>query len=493
MPGRVLLHCNAGGDYGMGHLMRCLALTEEATAQGWHAMIAGDIDERAQQIASRFAPDVSVRPTLGPDAMSVTIEQFDPSVIHLDSYWPEADALHLPGTLLSNMQDGEFGVRPAELAIDANLGAEEWYQRPEVSRHHLAGVSAAIIRQQVRSRRGARSGPNERPRVLIVLGGTDPMNLTTRVVAALAAVDAPLTITVICPPLQHDNLTQVAQSLPHDVVIRDFVDDLPALAVTQDLVISASGTSVWDFACLSVPMALVCVTENQVRGYRAAIEAGIARGLGGPDHSQLEQNVAELGALLQDAEALRALGDHAGDLVDGDGAWRIVASWEQLITSPPRILVASQLEARAATLDDARMLLEWRNDEATRSASRSTELVEWKSHRAWLERVLADPTRLLLVVERAGEPVGTVRWDLIHDCDWEVSITLAPHARGRGLAPHVLDSGERALPHGQTVRLVAAIHADNAASRALFVRAGYLPRSRSDAEGFSTYEKLRFA
>ena len=31
----VLIHCNAGLQFGMGHLMRSLALADEAARQGW--------------------------------------------------------------------------------------------------------------------------------------------------------------------------------------------------------------------------------------------------------------------------------------------------------------------------------------------------------------------------------------------------------------------------------------------------------------------------
>ena len=54
---------------------------------------------------------------------------------------------------------------------------------------------------------------------------------------------------------------------------------------------------------------------------------------------------------------------------------------------------------------------------------------------------------------------------------WEVSITVAPEARGRKLAVPILLAAERVLEPHVTVR--ACVHRDNAASRSLFRRAGY--------------------
>ncbi|WP_328446289.1 GNAT family N-acetyltransferase [Amycolatopsis sp. NBC_00438] len=131
------------------------------------------------------------------------------------------------------------------------------------------------------------------------------------------------------------------------------------------------------------------------------------------------------------------------------------------------------MRAREATEADAELLLSWRNDPRTRRSSRSTAEVSLAEHTAWLRGVLADEERLLLVVEHEDAPVGTVRFDRRAD-GWEVSITLAPASRGRGLSGAVLAEGERALRERLDVRVVlAAVHQDNTASAKLFEHAGY--------------------
>ena len=76
--------------------------------------------------------------------------------------------------------------------------------------------------------------------------------------------------------------------------------------------------------------------------------------------------------------------------------------------------------------------------------------------------------------------VGTVRFDRDAGTDREVSITLAPQQRGRGRAATVLACGEEFLAAqlGAGCRVTARVKVDNAASAALFQRAGYL---RDDA------------
>lgn len=92
------------------------------------------------------------------------------------------------------------------------------------------------------------------------------------------------------------------------------------------------------------------------------------------------------------------------------------------------------LRLRPATVADAALLLEWRNDEATRLASHNTGVVTPEDHARWLDALLRDPSRRLFIAEVNGDPVGSVRADRDPDgaCH-ELSWTVAPAARGRGM------------------------------------------------------------
>jgi spore coat polysaccharide biosynthesis predicted glycosyltransferase SpsG/RimJ/RimL family protein N-acetyltransferase len=447
--------------------MRCLAVAEEAAARGWTVTIAGDLSEAAHQIAVDLVPSMVF-------ASSVDVEA---DVLHVDTY----DDVALPKRpwLVSNMQDASFGVREADLAIDANLGAETRFVAGR-ARHALVGISAVPIRSAVRRARRTKGSGNAQ-RVLVVMGGTDPFGLTPAVVEAMAAISAPLEVTVVVPGAQRAAVERAVSSSHHDVRLVPFLRDLPSVAARQDLVISASGTSVWDFACMGVPMALVCVTENQIPGYRAVLDEGLALGLGEPPHWQLAEHFGAVGAALHSPEILAELRSRGQERVDGLGAWRI----------PAAEVVDADVTTRLATGTDARLLHEWRNDPTTRQASRSSDEVAWDEHVRWVDRVLGDPARQLYVAEQAGAPIGTVRWDHLGGGDWEVSITVAPQARGRGLAVPLLRAGEDALRVEGGARLIATVHVDNVPSRRLFERAGYLPLTPPDGSGFATSVKWR--
>jgi RimJ/RimL family protein N-acetyltransferase len=107
-------------------------------------------------------------------------------------------------------------------------------------------------------------------------------------------------------------------------------------------------------------------------------------------------------------------------------------------------------------------------------ASRNTASFPFEDHLAWLERVLQDPQRLLLIGHHDGRDIGVVRFD-INGGRAEVSIFLAPGTMGAGLGRALLAAGEAKLrlKHPQVTRVDAWVNADNPRSFQLFQHNGY--------------------
>lgn len=145
---------------------------------------------------------------------------------------------------------------------------------------------------------------------------------------------------------------------------------------------------------------------------------------------------------------------------------------------------SAAIALRAARPDDARRLLEWANDPATRAASLDREPIAWPAHVAWLAAVLADPARRLWIAEEAGVPVGQVRVDRAADGVGVVSIGLATGARGRRLGREVLGLGLAAAAAELGIRRARAIvRAANLPSRRLFEGAGFAPVAGAGTPG----------
>ena len=93
---------------------------------------------------------------------------------------------------------------------------------------------------------------------------------------------------------------------------------------------------------------------------------------------------------------------------------------------------------RLAALQDADLLLAWRNDPQTRSASHDNNEIALTQHLSWLTELLGDSSRRLFIAEQGGVAIGSVRADKGADGTTELSWTVAPDARGQGLGRRML-------------------------------------------------------
>lgn len=558
---RILMLCDGGGALGVGHVMRSLALAEAAVAAGHEVVVAGRLEGSFLQGQLEAAP-VELVPLGVPVAAGDLHEVVDlvgrlrPGVLHVDSYaapdglWelvgaagamPEAVGDAVAGNtvlrsmvfgsvIFSNMEDGTFGRRPAEVVVDPTFGAELAARPQDGSGRLLRGSRYIPVRRKVidaRRRADDRKAPGRvgtARSVLVVMGGTDPMGLAPSAVGLLARTGLALNVTAIAMAENAQQARAAARGSALSLTVLAPVDDLPALMSAHDLVISAAGTSVWELCCIGVPTAVAWVVDNQREGYDRVVGAGAAIGLGGPalgaDEGADERATALLRTALTDGRVLADLSTAGRRIVDDLGAWRVVATWEQVGRQPELQRAgagrsardpeadAGALAARPVTLQDARLLWQWRNDPATRAGSRSPQEVSWGDHLRWLTSSLDRSDRLLLVVQDAAGPVGTVRWDCEGQAEgpagggqeWEVSITVAPHRRGRSLGRPLLRAAELALseagrseakrPGGTVVSAyLAVVHVDNLASVRLFEASAYVPDLPPDPRGFMRFRK----
>ena len=510
---RILLLCDGGGSLGVGHVIRSLALAEAAVAAGHEVVVAGHFEGSFVQAQLAAAPVEVVEAEsrggngphthLDPDAPSELVERFGPDVIHTDSY--DSSWWQMGSMIFSNMEDGTFGRRPADVVIDPTLGAELRARPDDGSTWLLRGSRYAPMRQRVID---ARWTPQDHARrVLVVMGGTDPVGLAPAAVQLLAKTGLALDVTAIAVGENAGRVRAAACDSVLSMTVRAPVDDLAALMSGQDLVVSAAGTSVWELCCIGVPMALIWAVDNQRDGYDRVVAAGAALGLGGPELGEPGRAVDEpavglLRTALIDPRVRGGLAQAGRHIVDGLGAWRVVRTWEQALRwRLPPVETGAGLTTRPAGMHDARRLWEWRNDPVTRAGSRSPAEVTWDDHRRWLTSSLARIDRVLLVAEDHIGPVGTVRWDLRSrdhrgEGEWEVSITMAPERRGQSLARPLLRSGEVALSEVTTsngtevTAYLAVVHVDNAASMRLFESCDYVPDLPPDARGFMRFRKV---
>ena len=493
---RILFRCDASNEIGGGHVMRCLTLANALAESGaeltfvaaampevLEARIAAAGHRLVRVPASlemqREGPDWE-EPSLSAEAQLADAETTRSAVGHadwvvvdhylLDACWHSAargSAGHI--LVIDDLANRSYDC---DILLDQTFGRspDDYRDRVPGGARILAGATYALLRPEFARERLAAldrreaSGPVRR--ILVSIGTADPDGITWRIVEQVlaAAPQCAIDVVVGSQAAGGHHISDLAAGHA-DVSVHVNSDRMAELMRDSDLAIGAAGTTSWERCCLALPTIALVTADNQRLAADNLQRAGAV---------VLADSADQIGALL------RRLMDHertrqsmiaaAAAITDGNGTKRVAGA---IIGSTPAHEEEPNL--RPAKAEDSRMVWLWRNDDITRQFSQSTAAIPWPDHRAWWDKTIEAPDRELLIAEVGSVAVGAVRFDKLDEGTFEVSINLAPSARGSGRGKRILDKACRTFRESRgAVNLMATIRADNPASRRIFEKVGFV-------------------
>jgi len=478
MMSLLLIRADADSQRGAGHVMRCLAL-----AQAWQDQM-GDVvyvcaalpESLEARLKTSGIDVVRIAETSGSSgdlqATLQQIAQLRPAWVVLDGYgfdaaYQRSIAQQCPNLLW--MDDyGQVDHYTAAIVLNQNLDASPDLYEGRLSPHTrvLAGSDYAMLRREFLDTPRPQRPIAPPARLLVTLGGSDPNNHSSTILKGLCAALGPEHHVTLIASSRHAHLsslrTMLEQASFKGTLACD-VTDMASLMAQADLALSAAGSTCWELAYMKLPSLLVSVADNQVPLAQAMARHNAAINLGSADALDTDRLASALRPLLTDATRCNAMSQGAGQLVDGRGVLRVLAA-----------MTGAALSLRPVTMEDAQLLLSWRNDPATQAASFNTQAVDLASHLQWLQRKLASPDALMFIAcDQTGQPVGQIRLD-IENGDALIDFTIAPAMRGQKLASRLLRLGCLPVLRRQIVRrMVGYVRSENVASQRAFLRAGF--------------------
>jgi UDP-2,4-diacetamido-2,4,6-trideoxy-beta-L-altropyranose hydrolase len=477
---------------GTGHVMRCLAL-----AQSWQ-------DSGGQCIFAMTESTPAVEQHLREGGMRV--EQLTASAGtaedakqtgHLagkeNAAWIVVDgyqfcaayqlAIKAAGFKLLFIDDNvDSEPYSADLVLNQNIHASaSLYARREPSTRLLLGPRYAMLRREFRQwRNWRREIPATGRKILLTMGGSDPNNLTARVIEAIrqlsnSGLETAVLVGGSNPHLQSVEASIRAQKQGMRLIIG--ASNVGEWMTWADVAIAGAGTTVWEMCFLGLPAILLVLAANQESVAAEADKMGIAWNLGPGTNATASVIAGKLEELLNSDDRRKSQSEKGRELVDGRGAERVIA-------------FLSDLELRRTVESDCRVFWEWANDPETRAASFRSNGISWEHHVKWFREKLADPNAILYTAtNKKGLPVGEVRYQ-IEGKRAVLSISLGERFRGCGWGQKILAVGTERLFEDSRVEFIEAyVKPANKASLKLFEGAGF---RRLPAELIQGQEGIRF-
>ena len=493
-PGALLVRCDASVAIGTGHAMRCLALAQAWQDVGGHVVftmvettsaVEGRLQREGIGVARVCAAVGSEEDAQATIALARANQA---SWIVMDGYCfdarYQAELKEAKLKVLLVDDNGHQAHYSADIVLNQNVYArEDPYQSRESYTKLLLGPRFAMLRREFAAWRGwKREIPIVARNVLVTMGGSDPDNVSARVVQAILS-EHDFEVTVI-----------VGGSNPHLPNLRDLIadhkatlrlvenpDNMPELIARADIAVAAAGTTSLEMCFLGLPILLVALADNQRPVAEELSRRGVAVHLGDSPTTEGRVIARRLIELATSAVTRRSMSELARQQVDGCGVKRVL-----------RALQTSDIRMRRAESSDCRPLWNLVNDPTVRASAFSPESIPWDDHVAWFRKKMEATTCQFLIGETAGTMVGQVRVDQCSEREGEISLSVVSGFRGTGAGHRMLELAVRQIfATTALLRIHAYIQPQNLVSIRAFEKAGFLKSGEAMVRGSRAAHYIR--
>ncbi|HHL39954.1 MAG TPA: acyclic terpene utilization AtuA family protein [Deltaproteobacteria bacterium] len=320
--GDVTIWTEGGSPIGMGHVIRSLNIARSLRNFGVEAGFFINAEGPAAELIREGGFEYVVRPIESGDISSsarrVVIFDTKKDVSSL------AVALKARGravVLIDNMT-------AADAHADAVIIPTPLADREAFKANYHGGVRFTIVGGNFIDLR--KSLPERRHslplRVLVTMGGADPMGLTEKVVEAVKEMDR-IKVTVVTGPAARPSrrLDEIREEYADKFTFLHAVKDMAPLVAGSHVAFTALGTTIWEVAYMGVPSIVIANYAEDRAGLRRLRAFGMGYALGHHEEVADEAVREALASLVDGPELWSAMSFEALGLLDGLGAARVAS------------------------------------------------------------------------------------------------------------------------------------------------------------------------
>jgi UDP-2,4-diacetamido-2,4,6-trideoxy-beta-L-altropyranose hydrolase len=320
--------------------MRCLALGQAWQDLGGQvtlgmAMTAPALQQRLQSegmaVARLSAPPGSLE-----DARETVALARQKGINHL-----VVDGYHFGGSYQRIFKDAGFKLLfvddyghadhyYADMVLNQNIYAQEsFYRKREPYTLLLLGTDYVLLRREFLNWRDwQREIPEVARKVLVTLGGSDPANVTLKVLQALKKIRvAGVEVVAVTGGINshHQELRAEIEHAEIPMGLKHNVADMPELMAWAEVAVSAGGSTCWELAFMGLSSCIIILAANQAMVAETLQKRGLAVNAGWFDAVDQITLSRALEDLLRNKERRLKMGREGRNLVNGNGSHTAVA------------------------------------------------------------------------------------------------------------------------------------------------------------------------
>ena len=473
----LIIRSDASPEIGTGHVMRCLALAEAWRDTGREVIFVFAYDTSA--IEDRLKKEgiqiiyISQKSGTRGDAIEtaqIAREQGADWIV-VDGYQFDVEYQKIikeSGFSLLFIDDyGHADHYYADIVLNQNIYADmSFYQHYEPYTRFLLGTKYALIRKEFLKWSGwHRDIPEIAHKILVTLGGSDPDNVTHKVIEAVRTIDLygiEVKVVIGGKNPHFDLIYETVKNRSNFILIKN-AKNMSELVAWADIAISAGGSTCWELFFMGIPSIIIPIAENQVLVAKELKIQKIAKTIEVEDLQNPQESGKFISEFLHSYQIRSALSKRITRYIDGKGSSRVIDA-----------ICNNDITIRKAELSDCKKIWLWINDPLVRSVSFNTMPISLERHIEWFSSALIDTNLVYFIaMDKNTKPVGQARFQ-IESQEAVISVLVDPGYRGIGLGSLLIyDATEKFFTETGIEKVNAFIKIGNEVSWKAFIKAGY--------------------
>ncbi len=273
----IFFRADADATIGSGHIMRCIALAQTCKIRGARITFITSCEEkgieqriRKEGFCLRRIKQSHPDPSDLCETLKITSEHPDSWLI-LDGYHfspaYQKELQNAGGHLLVIDDTNHLSNYYCNILLNQNIYADQLNYSGGRDTIYLLGSKHVMLRKEFLNVIKNRCCIPEKARnILVTMGGSDPDNVTLKVVKALNLLEAPEVNVKFVIGSLNGHFSSLSSELtraiyPYEVI--HSADNMPELMSWADLAISAAGSTSWELAFMGIPTILIILADNQ--------------------------------------------------------------------------------------------------------------------------------------------------------------------------------------------------------------------------------------
>lgn len=335
----IAFRVDASPAIGIGHLMRCIALSEELIKRGNICSFVTKIDD-ISLIKKIKENNINIKYIDSNATLDDDKNQLLKYCRNNNINWIITDSYNINSKYLKEMKKNGFKVLSiddtaqihyySDIVLNQNIGSDKLIFSAEKYSKFLLGPKYAMLRNDL-LRRHEKIDRENIEKLLIMFGGSDNDNLTLKIIDLLKSFSKKIDFSVIIGPLNpfYDDIEKYIKKENLKIKLIKSPENIVDLYLDTDIAISAGGTTCYELAYFGIPNIIITIADNQFKNASELDKQKVSIYLGKKEEIKPKQLKNKFNELVNNLPLSKNLSRNGKKMVDGKGKERIVDFMEK--------------------------------------------------------------------------------------------------------------------------------------------------------------------